>query len=212
MTGAGDRLRRLAETARGRRAGRDERSERVVSPADLRRLRKQRTGPGFYERYERRMRVVLLAPADHPDTRRWADFYAGRGIEVYGISLAGQRDPGPARPRVRTAYLPSPRAIVRLRALIDQARPDVVHAHATGRYALLGAVADRHPLVISIPAPEPDRPPDGPAARRAAEFVRRRADAVVPVDAAANADDPDVWDRVGTRMLDVFARLGLHGK
>lgn len=227
MSGAADRVRRLAEIARGRRPGRDERSERVVSNSDLRRLRKQATGPGLYERSERRMRVALLAPADSPDTRRWADLYTARGLEVYAVSLEHQRDPGPPRPRVRTAYLPalgrasgrvvaSPLAVARLRALIDQARPDVVHAHETGSYALLGALADRHPFVVSVGGAEPERPPEGLAARRVAEFVRGRADAVVALDeghdSVDGSDDSGTWERNATRMLDAFAKLGLRGK
>jgi hypothetical protein len=213
-------MRRLAGAARARRPGRDERAERVVSDADLRRLRKTASGPGRYERSERRMRVVLLAPADDPSTRRWADFYASRGIEVYGISLASQRDSGPPRPRVRTAYLPilggtsgralaSPRAIARLRALIDQAQPDVVHARQTGSYALLGAFADRHPFVVSIVEAEAEQPPAGAAQRRLTEFVRRRADALVP---GGETSETEHWETNATRMLDVFARLGLRGK
>jgi hypothetical protein len=224
VSGAADRLRRLAGAARARR---DEQSERVASRSDLRRMRRQTAGPGRYEQSERRMRVVLLAPADRPDTRRWADLYAARGIEVYAVSLEHQRDPGPARPRVRTAYLPalgraagravvSPLAVARLRALIDQARPDVVHAHQTGSYALLGALADRHPFVVSVGGTAPERLPDGVAARRLAEFVRGRADAVVPVDeghdSAGGSDDSASWERNAALMLDVFAKLGLRGK
>ncbi len=108
----------------------------------------------------------------------------------------------------------SPLVVARLRALIDQARPDVVHAHRTGSYALLGALADRHPLVVSVD--EGAAPPAGPAARRLAEFVSRRTDAVVPIQTGHNSADElgesGIWDRNGTRMLDVFARLGLHGK
>lgn len=175
------------------------------------------------------MRVALLAPADSPHTRRWADFYAARGIEVYAISLATQRDPGPSRPRVRTAYLPaprrisagagggwtSPRTVARLRALLDQARPDVVHAHRVGAYALLGALADRHPYVISVGGSE--QPGDG-ARRRLTEYALRHADAIVPIGSYAaggtgdDADDSEGWNADTALMLDVFAGLGLRGK
>lgn len=222
MSGA-DRVRRLAEIARSRRPV-DERKERVASPSDLKRLRKRTTGPSPIERSERRMRVVLLAPADHPVTRRWAETYAARGIEVYGISLANQRDPGPSRPRVRTAYLPvlgtstrspaSPLGIARLRTLIDQARPDVVHvplAAAPGTYAVLGALADRHPLVVSAPAPVAEAR-SGPSAQgRMAALILRRAAAVVPLE-GTDGEDPDIWDRNATRMLDVYAGLGPRAK
>lgn len=200
---------------RGRRA-RDERAERLVTNIDRLRKRTRTLGPPPLERSERRMRIALLAPADSPHTRRWADLYAGRGIEVYAISLDTQRDPGPSRPRVRTAYLPtlrgnssrawaSPRAVTRLRALLDQARPDVVHAHQVGSYALLGALADRHPYVVTTEADDPAE-----ARGRVADYVFRRADAVVPT--GPDTDDSEVWERNAARLLDVYAGLGLRGK
>ena len=216
MSGAGERVRRLAGSAR-RRVG-DERSERLVTNVERLRKRTHTEGPAPLERSERRMRVALLAPADSPHTRRWADFYAGRGIEVYAISLDTQRDSGPARPRVRTAYLPtlhgsaaSPRVVIRLRALLDAARPDVVHAHRVGSYGLLGALADRHPYVVSVGSGA--EPGDG-ARRRVTEYALRRADAVVPIGTDTGVDpvDPDTWDADTALMLDVFAGLGLRGK
>ncbi len=216
-------MRRLAGSAR-RRVG-DERSERLVTNVERLRKRTHTAGPAPLERSERRMRVALLAPADSPLTRRWADFYAGRGIEVYAISLDTQREEGPARPGVRTAYLPtlrgsvaSPGTVTRLRALLDAARPDVVHAHRVGGYALLGALADRHPYVISVGSG--DDPGDG-ARRRMTEYALRRADAVVPIGTRAgigtgsdprDPDDSDTWDVDTAAMLDVFAGLGLRGK
>jgi hypothetical protein len=227
----------------------------VASGTDLRRLRKGTAGPGPNERSERRMRIALLAPADSPYTQRWADVYASRGIDVYAISLESHRNPGGARPRVRTAYLPtlrgglglvSPRAVARLRALLDQARPDVVHTHLHGSgggpYGLLGALADRHPYVVSITARSAEALGAGPAQRRTLEFALRRADAIcvssaevadavarftdVPVTLIpssadlttdltadlAGPDDSDAWERNATLMLDVYAGLDTRGK
>jgi hypothetical protein len=205
---------------RGRRE-RDERAERLVTNVERLRRRTHAVGPAPLERSERRMRIALLAPADSPHTRRWADFYAGRGIEVYAISLDTQRDPDPSRPRVRTAYLPtlrggpsggwaSPRTVTRLRALLDQARPDVVHAHLVGSYALLGALAGRHPYVVSVTG---DTEPSGDR-RRMVDYALRRADAVVQIgsETGDDTDDSDTWNRNATQMLDVYAGLGLRGK
>ncbi len=183
---------------RGRRV-REERSERLVVNLDRLRRQTHTAGPGPYERSERRMRIALLAPANSPHTRRWTDFYASRGIEVYAISLETQPDAGPPRPRVRTAYLPvlrgnsgrgvaSPRTVKRVRALLDQARPDVVHVHLVGGYGVLGALADRHPCVLTVGVDgSADLGEDGPGQRRKLEFVLRRVDAVCATSRLAAA-------------------------
>ncbi|MGQ0626450.1 MAG: glycosyltransferase [Sporichthyaceae bacterium] len=145
------------------------------------------------ERRERRMRIALLAPANNVHTHKWLDFYDRRGIDVYAISLESHRETGGfARPRVRTAYLPlrlgpvpvSVKAaylatVPRLRRLLEQADPDLVHAHYVSSYGLLGALVNRHPYVVSVwGADVYDFPAGGPAQRKAVTFALRRADAI----------------------------------
>lgn len=144
--------------------------------------------PGPDERSERRMRIALLAPADNVHTHKWLDFYDRRGIDVYAISLEPHRDrTGFSRPRVRTAYLPTMfghkasylLTMKRLRTLLAQARPDLVHAHYVSSYGLLGAMANRHPYVVSVWGSDIyDFPAGGPAQRRMVEFALKRADAI----------------------------------
>ncbi|MGQ0464884.1 MAG: glycosyltransferase [Sporichthyaceae bacterium] len=140
------------------------------------------------ERSERRMRIALLAPANNVHTHKWLDFYDRRGIDVYAISLEPHRDlEGHRWPRVKTAYLPMAfghkaaylLTVRRLRALLDQAAPDLVHAHYVSSYGLLGALANRHPYVVSVWGSDVyDFPQAGPAQRKMVEFALHRADAV----------------------------------
>ncbi|MGQ0632313.1 MAG: glycosyltransferase [Sporichthyaceae bacterium] len=145
------------------------------------------------ERRERRMRIALLAPANNVHTHKWLDFYDRRGIDVFAISLESHRESGGfTRPRVRTAYLPLSlgpvkvdhkaaylATIPRLRRLLDQADPDLVHAHYVSSYGLLGALANRHPYVVSVWGSDIyDFPAGGPAQRRMVTFALGRADAV----------------------------------
>jgi L-malate glycosyltransferase len=147
-----------------------------------------RQRPDRDERSERRMRIALLAPANNVHTHKWLDYYDRHGIEVFAISLAGHRDTeGHRWSRVRTAYLPMAfghkaaylLTVKRLRTLLDQAAPDVVHAHYVSSYGFLGAVANHHPYVVSAwGADVYDFPARGPAQRRMVEFALRRADAI----------------------------------
>lgn len=145
------------------------------------------------ERSERRMRIALLAPANNVHTHKWLDFYSARGIDVYAISLESHAESsaggpgGPKRPGVRQALLPLAfghkaaylLTVSRLRKLLEQADPDLVHAHYVSSYGLLGALANRHPYVVSVWGSDVyDFPQQGPAQRRIVEFALGRADAV----------------------------------
>lgn len=134
------------------------------------------------------MRIALLAPEDNVHTAKWLDFYDSRGIDVYAISLEPHRDPAArSRRHVRQAYLPLAFAnkaaylltVTRLRRLLAQADPDLVHAHYVSSYGLLGALVDRHPYVVSVwGADIYDFPEQGALQRRMVEFTLRRADAI----------------------------------
>jgi glycosyltransferase involved in cell wall biosynthesis len=140
------------------------------------------------ERSERRMRIALLAPANNVHTHKWLDFYSARGIDVYAISLESHVDPAATRrPGVRQALLPLAfghkaaylLTVSRLRRLLSQADPDLVHAHYVSSYGLLGAMANRHPYVVSVWGSDVyDFPREGPVQRRIVEFALGRADAV----------------------------------
>ncbi|HEX3614820.1 MAG TPA: glycosyltransferase [Sporichthyaceae bacterium] len=140
------------------------------------------------ERSERRMRIALLAPANNVHTHKWLDYYDRRGIDVYVISLEPHRDTEERNwPRVRIRYLPlvhSNKAaylltVPRLRTLLAQADPDLVHAHYVSSYGFLGAMANRHPYVVSVWGSDIyDFPDAGPVQRRMVEFALSRADAI----------------------------------
>jgi L-malate glycosyltransferase len=100
------------------------------------------------------LKLCLLANAASIHTRRWATHFCSHGHEVTVVSLSEGKIPGvpvwkvgsdPAV-RGRLAYALAVPAVRRALRSID---PDVVHAHYAGGYGLLGALAGRHPLVVS---------------------------------------------------------------
>jgi glycosyltransferase involved in cell wall biosynthesis len=151
------------------------------------------------------MRIALLAPADNVHTHKWLDYYDRRGIDVYAISLSSHRDGENRRwPRVRTAYLPvllDHKAgylltVKRLRTLLAQADPDLVHAHYVSSYGFLGAVANRHPYVVSVWGNDIyEFPARGPAQKRMVEFALRRADAICSTSVAMRAQTARYTDK-----------------
>ncbi|MEB3187795.1 MAG: glycosyltransferase [bacterium] len=98
-------------------------------------------------------RLLLLADAGSIHTRRWARALAARGREVHvaslrpfdipGVTVHGLRGPLPGR-------LGIPGVLPRVRQLVRELRPDLVHAHYATSYGLLGALSGHRPLMISV--------------------------------------------------------------
>lgn len=100
------------------------------------------------------MKLCFLANAASIHTRRWTTYFSEHGYDVTVLSLSEGKIPGvpvwkvgsdPAT-RGRLAYL---LAVPEVRMALKSIEPDVVHAHYAGGYGLLGALAGRHPLVVS---------------------------------------------------------------
>lgn len=129
------------------------------------------------------MKLALLSNAAVEHTRRWVEYFRGRGHEVKLWSM----EPGPASlgavPLPR-APLPGalryPLAVPRLRRELAAFAPDLVNAHYVPNYGLMGALAGRRPLVVAawgsdlLVVPRRD-----PLQRVRARFVLRRADRVI---------------------------------
>lgn len=136
------------------------------------------------------MRVVLLANAASPHTRRWAGALARRGFEVHVISIRTATIPGvtvhrvgvgdPSKRRRVTSLLSYLVLLLVARRRIGRLQPDVVHAHYTVTHGTIAVLARHHPLVVTVwgsDAARGDRPARGPK-RWLNRFVLRRADAV----------------------------------
>jgi glycosyltransferase involved in cell wall biosynthesis len=161
--------------------------------------------PDRDERSERRMRIALLAPANNVHTHKWLAYYDRCGIDVYAISLESHRDTEERRwARVRTRYLPlvhSHKAaylltVRRLRTLLEQADPDLVHAHYVSSYGFLGALANRHPYVVSVWGSDIyEFPTSGAVQRRMVEFALGRADAICSTSEVMRAETTKYTDK-----------------
>src|SRR3954468_12821375 len=98
------------------------------------------------------MRLCLLADAASIHTRRWAEYFAGRGHEVHLLSMraafyAGVKIHQMRPPLGRGGYF---LAALVARRVVRALAPDLVHAHYASSYGLWGALADYHPLILSV--------------------------------------------------------------
>jgi glycosyltransferase involved in cell wall biosynthesis len=129
------------------------------------------------------VRIATLGNAAAIHTRRWVEWFRGRGHQVELWSL--ERGPSELRahalPRVPLpGALRYPLAVPALRRQLESFRPDLLDAHYVPNYGLMAALAARRPLVITawgsdlLVDPKRD-----PMRRSRARFVLSRADHVL---------------------------------
>ncbi len=107
------------------------------------------------------MRLLILADAAAPHTRRWARWFARRGHEVHVVSLNPDGLPNYGTATVHSIWKPVfsnalperllkiPLILRRLKRLFALYSPDVVHAHSAGGYAWLAMLSGRRPYVVT---------------------------------------------------------------
>ncbi len=97
--------------------------------------------------------VLLVADAGSIHTVRWANALAERGWAVHLLSIRAAREElsgvtlHPLPFGAPAGYFLNVRAV---RRAFQEVRPDLVHAHYASGYGTLAALADLHPLVISV--------------------------------------------------------------
>jgi glycosyltransferase involved in cell wall biosynthesis len=103
------------------------------------------------------MRICYIADGDSIHTQKWVQYFATRGHEVHLISrkqFAGKgvkglnlyRLTGPRYP----ALLRYPYDTIKVRRLIKEIKPDILHVHYAVGNGLLGALSGFHPFILSV--------------------------------------------------------------
>lgn len=132
------------------------------------------------------MRVLMLANARSPHTRRWAGALAGRGWEVHVASIRPAVIPAVTVHRVGVgsgligALLSYPWMLLTVRRLARRIRPDLIHAHYSVTHGAIAVLTRLRPLVVTVWGSDlvgGDRPVPGPK-RWLNRFVLRRVRAV----------------------------------
>jgi glycosyltransferase involved in cell wall biosynthesis len=107
------------------------------------------------------MKILLLSDAAAPHTRRWANWFAARGHEVHVATFNNQLDPGYSGVTVHTVWkeelssqffnrsVRSIKILFRLRRLVREIGPDIVHSHSMGSYAWVATVLNLRPRVLT---------------------------------------------------------------
>lgn len=107
------------------------------------------------------MKICYLADINSAHTHKWLNYFVNKGYDIHVISLGEGEYPGvtvhslevqnnvmkEASDKSKLEYL---KKIKKVRALIKEINPDILHAHYASSYGLLGAIANYHPYMISV--------------------------------------------------------------
>lgn len=105
------------------------------------------------------MKICYLSDANNYHTQKWCDYFVKKGYEIHVISLQPGKIPGAKvyafdesnfNERSEASKLSYMRHRGRVRRLVHQIQPDILHAHYATSYGMLGASARYHPLIISV--------------------------------------------------------------
>ncbi len=107
----------------------------------------------------KKMKICYLASAKSIHVKRWAQYFAQRGHEVHVISLMPSDtdsiktyvlEKSRIRIKILSYALDSVLMFFKIRKLLREINPDILHAHYVWDYGISGALMGFHPFVISV--------------------------------------------------------------
>lgn len=98
------------------------------------------------------MKICYLAPKNI-HTERWVKYFLDKGHDVHLISYEVSNIDGLKvykLPKLKNDYMSFIIRCFKVRKLIKDIKPDIIHAHYIGGYGWLGALTGFHPFVASV--------------------------------------------------------------
>lgn len=113
-------------------------------------------------------KILLLADANSPHTLRWAESIKNSGysigifcfhkideslyinfknIQLYSLNISRSLQSASEDNFSKIVYL---KAVKKVKTIIKEFKPEIVHAHYASSYGLIGALSGFHPLIISM--------------------------------------------------------------
>lgn len=107
------------------------------------------------------MKICYLSDANSTHTKKWCDFFKNKGYDIYVISLNPGKidginvysldyDLSEVRKSSSIKKLKYLASVKKVRKIINEINPDILHAHYATSYGLLGALSKFHPFILSV--------------------------------------------------------------
>lgn len=107
------------------------------------------------------MKICYLADINSDNTHKWLNYFVPKGYDIHVISFGKGEYEGVTvysldvqdsvmKKNSNKGKLEYLKKIKRVKQLIKEINPDILHAHYASSYGLLGAVANYHPYIVSV--------------------------------------------------------------
>jgi glycosyltransferase involved in cell wall biosynthesis len=100
------------------------------------------------------MRIAYLSIGGHIHTERWLRYFVERGHEAHLMTVQPSPIDGVSVYDIRTGIRPKPLhyavALRRVRRILAEIRPDVLHTHFLTGYGYWGAFSGYHPFIMTV--------------------------------------------------------------
>ena len=107
------------------------------------------------------MKICYLADIKSQHTEKWCKYFLEKGYEIHVISLRSgeiegvtvhslEMDNSIAQKENSSDKIGYLKKVMRVRELVNEINPDILHAHYASSYGLLGALCNYHPYIISL--------------------------------------------------------------
>lgn len=107
------------------------------------------------------MKICYLSDINSVHTHKWIKFFKDKEYDIHVISLSSGEYEGVtvhslevnqnvARHKADSGKIEYLKKITKVKKLVEEIKPDILHAHYATSYGLLGAMTNFHPFVISV--------------------------------------------------------------
>lgn len=107
------------------------------------------------------MKICYLSDINSVHTRKWIKFFKEQSYDIHVISLSSgeyegvtvhslEIDESLVKQKADSSKLEYLKKIRKVKQLVNEIKPDILHAHYATSYGLLGAMTNFHPFIISV--------------------------------------------------------------
>jgi glycosyltransferase involved in cell wall biosynthesis len=100
------------------------------------------------------LRIVYLSIGGHIHTKRWINYFVNKGHKAWLLTVQPEPIPGVEVIDIRTSWGPKPFryaiSLAKVKRLLRQIKPDILHTHFLTGYGYWGAFSGFHPFIMTV--------------------------------------------------------------